>query len=156
MNDTTKPLPNPAHEGEWQAQERAVLAERTHAAADADDARSREYRLIARALSEAPADTLPEDFATSVAQRALANQRAAMSDVESFTSPFERRLLQLLVAVFGVAIGAVVVFLGGETLQSIGSSVLAMSAYAQNPWVLALAACLALSAGGQLWRPRER
>ena len=155
MNDTTKPLANPAHEREWQAQERAVHAERAHAAANADDARSREYRLIARALSEAPADTLPEDFAASVAQRALADPRAPVSAVEPFTSPFERRLLQLLIAVFGVAIGAVVVFLGGETLQSISSSILAMSAYAKNPWVLALAACLALSAGGQLWRPRE-
>ena len=101
MNDTTKPLANPAHEREWQAQERAVHAERTHAAANADDARSREYRLIARALSEAPADALPEDFAASVARQALAEQRMPAS--EPFTSPFERHLLQLLVAVFGVA-----------------------------------------------------
>lgn len=156
MNDTTKPLANPSHEREWQAQERAVHAERTHAAANADDARLREYRLIARALSEAPADALPEDFAASVARQALAEQRTQASDAEPFTSPFERRLLQLLVAVFGVAIGAVVVSMGGETLQSISSGILAISAYAHNSWVLALAACLALSASGQLWRPRRR
>ena len=154
MNDTTRPFTDPAHEREWQTQERALRAERMRASVDADDARSREYRLIARALSEPPAQSLPDDFAAMVAQQARAESRAAASAAEPFTSPFERRLLELLVAVFGVAIGAVIAAFGGDTLSSIGGGVQSLSIYAKNPWVLALAACVALSASGQLWQRR--
>lgn len=156
MNGPTKPFAHPANEREWQVQERAAQAERTHANAGADDARTREYRLLARMLGEAPVESLPVDFAASVAQRVRAESRATPSDAELFASPFERHLLQVLVAAFGIALGAVIASLSGDTLQSIGAGALAVGAYATNPWVLALATCLALSAGMQLWHPRGR
>lgn len=156
MNDTTKPFANPAHEREWQAQERAVQAERAHERADADDARTREYRLVVRALGEMPAESLPADFAASVAWRVRTEPHTAPAAAEPFTSPFERRLLQVLIGAFGIALGAVLASLGSDALQSILSGVLAVGTYAKNAWLLAFAACLTLSAGMQFWHPRGR
>lgn len=157
MNDQTKPFDDPARESEWLAQERARQAERSRNATREDDARVRQYRLIARALGAAPANPLPADFAASVARRALGQRRSTSGlAADPLASPFERRLLQILVAVFGLAIGiAAALFGGDDAVRAVGRGALHMSAYAKNSWLLALAGCLAFSAIMQFWRPHR-
>jgi hypothetical protein len=160
MNNTTNsfddpPFKNPAREREWQAQERAQLAERNGSQAQDGDARIRQYRLISRALREAPAAALPPDFAASLAQRAQA-PHAEPFTAEPFVSPFERRLLQILVALFGIVTGVcAAAYAGADAFHAISHGAMQASTYAKNSWLLALLACLVLSAGMQFWHPRR-
>ncbi len=153
-----RPLENPQSEREWQAQECALQAERAGRPARDGDARTRQYRLIARALGETPAAGLPPDFAATVVRRVQAQRRYRGSlDPEPFAAPFERRLLQALIALFGVAIGiCAAVYGGADVLRALGDGAAQLRAYARNSWLLAFAACLALPAAMQLWQPRRR
>lgn len=145
---------DPAREREWQAQERALEAERAGTEPN-DDARVRQYRLIARALREAPDAALPADFAASVARRARIRQHH--SSERLFASALERRLLQVSIALFGILIGAcAATYAGADVLHALNRSVARAGAYTGNSWLLALAACLVLSAGMQIWQPRRR
>jgi hypothetical protein len=63
---SSKIPPSPSADLEWALQERARDEERSHAKAG-DAARLDRYRLISRVLSEPLGETLPHDFAATVA-----------------------------------------------------------------------------------------
>ena len=159
MNNTTNSSNEPsfadaAREREWQAQERALQAERAGIEPN-NDARMGQYRLIARALREAPDAALPANFAASVARRARIQQGHPSDPL--FTSALERRLLQVSIALFGILIGAcAATYAGADVLHALDRTVARAGAYTGNSWLLALAACVALSAGMQIWQPRRR
>ena len=138
-----RPFDHPALEDEWQAQERALRAEREHADNAHDDARLRSYRAIARALREPLPDALPADFAAQVAQRA-ARQTQDSADL-MFATPFERFAIGLMIALFGLAIGTAVALSASTALQPVGDAVRQAVTWGSNPWLVALAVCLATS-----------
>lgn len=72
MNTPNDPRFLEAAEREWALQEEALRRERLRAPAEQEDARTAEYRLIARALRHPPMEALPADFAAQVAARAQA------------------------------------------------------------------------------------
>jgi hypothetical protein len=122
-------------EREWQLQERAMRRERLHLDAAGDDARTRRYRLLARALREPLPEGLPADFARSVAARATA--APASFRVESL-------LMTLLTLTLGIAAIAVVAIYGGEWLPSFSAIVPAPRGQAGD-WLLAFAGCVGAS-----------
>ncbi len=144
-----RPFADPARESEWQAQEQALRAEREHADGTHDDARQRSYRAIARALREPLSDALPADFATRVAQQAAA--RAQESADAKFATPFERVAIGLAIAFFGLAIGAALALSASTVLQPIGEALRQIMLRGSNSWLIALAACLAVSSALQRW-----
>jgi len=116
-------------EREWQAQERALRRERDGHAPAGDEAVDPAYRRIAHALRQPPADALPRDFATQVAQRALASTRPVRKETH-----FERNLLWML--------GAVLVLSGVVTMVIYGGSLVDSRA---GMWCLAVMVCVAFS-----------
>lgn len=119
-------------EREWEAQERARVAERAGTLLDGDDASARRYRALARELGALPRVALPATFARAVARRVAIR-------VEPALAPFERALVSLLVAVFVVAaaIGAAAFGVSSPVVDAMRAS-----AAIWNRWTLVLAACL--------------
>ena len=133
---------------EWQAQERALRAERTGDRSRGDPAVA-PYRLIARVLRDPPLAPLPSDFAVRTAAR-VAGAQAASEGIDVW---FGRALLALLL-VAGVA--AVVVY-NGDSLREFSVSVperAALRIQMLASWGMAIAACVALSSGFALARKR--
>jgi hypothetical protein len=122
-------------EREWQLQERAMRRERLHLDASGDDARTRRYRLLARALREPLPESLPADFAQSVAARAKA--APASFRVESL-------MMTLLTLALGIASIAVIAIYGREWLPSFSAIVPAPHGQAGD-WLLAFAGCVGAS-----------
>jgi hypothetical protein len=131
---------NDAHEREWLAQERAMRRERLQLDPAGDDARSRRYRLLARALREPLPDALPADFAQHVAALATAAPaRRAPGD-----GSFESALALALAIVLAIAAAAVVTLYGSTWLPSFAALLPAPHAPATR-WLLALGGCLGAS-----------
>ena len=139
-----RPFDQPALEDEWLAQERALRAEREHADGAHDDARLHSYRTIARALHEPLPHALPADFVAQVAQRVAATQ-IPQSAQTPFAAPFERIVIGLMIALFGLAIGTAVALSAATVLQPLGDTVRQAVVWGSNPWLMALAVCLATS-----------
>ena len=124
---------------EWEAQERAVAAERSGVASTGDrnvDA----YRLVARVLRVPPLAPLPSDFAARTAARARAS-RAANEHVEVW---LERGLLALLL----LAGSAALFIYNRDWLRELDLSVperAAMSIRTVAAWGIAVAACVGIS-----------
>jgi len=151
-----RPFDAAAREREWQAQEQALREERL-GLAPGDDARVSRYRVLARALREPLQGTLQADFASRISlqveARSPVNRR---SDVEPFTDAFERNLLRVLIAFFGLAIGIATALYGGESFEPVADAVLRAGATLKNPWLLAFTACLVLSGGLQRVQRHQR
>lgn len=142
-----RPFGNPAQEREWQAQERALQAERLGLDPSNGDERVRRYRLLARALREPMPHALPADFARRMAARvAAAPARAGADD-----SRLEFVLIGTLVAVMVVAAGVVVADYGSAWLPAFRRLLPASGAPATD-WMLALGACLGVSWLLGLWQ----
>jgi len=126
---------------EWQAQERALRAERARERSQGDPAVA-QYRLIARALRDPPLAPLPSDFAVRTAAR-VAGTHAVSERVDVWLG---RALLALLLLA-GVA--AVLVY-SGDSLRDFSLSMperAALRIQTLASWGMAIAACVALSAG---------
>jgi hypothetical protein len=126
---------------EWQAQERALRAERAGERSQGDPAVA-QYRLIARALRNPPLEPLPSDFAMRTAAR-VAGAQSLSEQVDVWLG---RALLALLL-VAGVV--AVLVY-NGDSLRDFSLSMperAALRMQALASWGMAIAACVALSAG---------
>lgn len=123
---------------EWEAQERALRAERAGTGADGVPAVA-QYRLVARALRTPSIDALPPDFAAQTAARA---ERIASEHVEVW---LERALVALLLLA-GVA---ALLFYSDEPLVSFSFSLPERAEpgiQAVLSWSVAIAACVGLSA----------
>ena len=118
-------------EREWQAQERALRAERLHLSGDADPG----YRRVAAALRSAPPVALPADFARRMALRV----GAATLDLR-----MERWLLLACSAVLAVAVPAALALYGGSGLE-VAAAVFPSLSQAAPGWLLAVVACVALN-----------
>ena len=83
---------------EWHAQEKALRRERlgNEGEPEADAARDRQYRLIARLLADPPLDPIPPDFARLTAEAALARQRSPVRRL-SWETMLEPALWTMLV-----------------------------------------------------------
>ncbi|OOG59554.1 hypothetical protein [Rhodanobacter sp. C03] len=140
IDDTIPPFDDAAHEREWLLQERAMRRERLHLDPIGDDARTRRYRLLARALREPLPHALPADFAQKLAAQVAASPaRKVASDTR-----FEFTLLLALATVMAVAAGAVVAMYGDTWLPSF-VAILPAPHTSANRWVLALVGCLGAS-----------
>ncbi|BFI94874.1 MAG: hypothetical protein RSP_03840 [Rhodanobacter sp.] len=144
------PFDNPAHEREWQAQERALQAERLGLDPSSGDARLRRYRALTRVLREPMPDALPADFARQMAVRvgaAPARQPAAESRLEW-------ALTATLIALLAVSAAVVTLLYGNAWLPAFRQLLPPPGAPAMH-WLLALGACV-----GATWllglRPAHR
>jgi hypothetical protein len=135
IDDDIAPFEDASHEREWLLQERAMRRERLHLDASGDDARTRSYRLLARALRQPPPDGLPADFARNVAVRATA--APASFRVESL-------MMTTLTLALGIAAIAVIAIYGGEWLPSF-SAILPAPRGQAGDWLLAFAGCVGAS-----------
>ncbi|MBD8874163.1 hypothetical protein [Rhodanobacter sp. DHB23] len=151
MNHDIPPFNNPAQEREWQAQERALHAERLGLDPSNGDERVRRYRMLARALREPVPSALPDDFARQMAARvAAAPARGGADD-----SRIEFVLMGALVAALAVAAGVVVADYGSAWLPAFRQLLPASGAPATS-WILALGSCLGVSWLLGLWqKPRH-
>ena len=140
-DDNIPPFDDTASEREWLVQERAMRRERLQLDSINDDARTRRYRLLARALREPLPDALPVDFAQRLAERVTASPAARR--VISGTR-FEFALLLALATVLAVAAGVVVAMYGNTWLPSFMTILPTPHAPAAR-WLLALAGCLGTS-----------
>jgi len=130
------PFDDARHEREWLAQESAMRRERLHLDPAGDDARSRRYRLLARALREPLPGGLPTDFATHVAARVAA--------APASTTRFEFVLMTALATALVIAAGAVTAIYGSAWLPSF-SAILPAPRTPASSWLLAFAGCLGAS-----------
>lgn len=124
-------------ESEWALQERAVDEERRGLPSAGEQARLLRYRQLSRALRQPLEPALPADFARRVAQRVEAEAAAA----EARDRRFERGLIGVLVALFGLAIGTMIAIIGTGWLQTLTPVVRLLA----NPWLFALLACVGVS-----------
>ena len=147
IDDHIPPFDDTAHEREWLVQERAMRRERLQLDPTGDDARSRRYRLLARALREPLPDALPADFAQRLAARVAAapTRRAAPG------RSFESTLTLALATVLAVAASVVVAIYGGTWLPSFVTLLPSPHAPATR-WLLALTGCLGVSWLLGLWQ----
>jgi hypothetical protein len=119
---------------EWQAQERALQAERLHLAGG--DPRLAAYRHVARALRQPLPDGLPAGFARQLAARL---GRAPLD------TRVEQGLLRGLLTLLALS-GAVVAALYGQSwLPAILAVLPATSSPAPMHWLLAVVACVGMS-----------
>ena len=139
---------NIEHDKEWQAQERARLDER-NGAGGADDPLLARYRMVARALRQAPAPALPADFAARVAARAAHVHAPA-------DTRFERLAMRGLVVALALSAAVAAAVYGGAWLQSFALVLPRQSPGLVLNWALALAGCLALSWSFEHLRPHAR
>jgi hypothetical protein len=136
---------------EWDAQERALRAERLGVRAGHDPAVG-QYRLIVRALRRPQLTPLPKDFAARVAARAEQKARAANDHVEVWLG----RALVMLLVLAGAA--AVSVYFG-ESLRDLAENLTlpepaAFRVQIVASWAAAIAACVGVSAAFNLARKR--
>jgi hypothetical protein len=148
---TRRDIDTEGEQREWDAQERAVRAERLGAEAG-DDATVAQYRLIARALRDPPLDPQPRDFAARTAAQIEVRSRIANERVEVW---FERTLVTLLV----LAGAAVVLAYNGERLRELVSAFavsepVAFRVQTLASWAVAIAACVGISSAFKLDRKR--
>ena len=125
---------------EWDAQERALAAERADSIAFGSKDLA-QYRLIARALRRPPLDALPTDFAAKTAARALREARIANDNVEVWLG---RGLVALLLLAGALAISAY----GGESWFGMSFTLPERAAFEIEivlSWIFAIAACVGLS-----------
>lgn len=134
MNHPTSNLPASINEAEWQLQELARLGK---PASDSTNDDLLAYRAIDRALRSPPDDTLPTDFAASVA-RIAQGQGFVRND------GFEQNLIRILVAVLGISGGVAIAMFSGELLQGTFASLVQLGD-ATLGWSSAALACLGLS-----------
>lgn len=118
-------------EREWQAQERALRAERLHLSGEADAS----YRRVAAALRRVPPVALPADFARRMALRV----GAATLDLR-----VERWLLLACCALLAIAVPVAFALYGGSGVE-VAAAVFPALSQAAPGWLLALAACVALN-----------
>ena len=138
MNDRKPSIDDHVPEAEWQAQERALRAERPGLSTHADDESIQGYRAVARALRQPLPDPLPADFA-----RRMANQVAARPS--SVTAErLEIRLITGLLAALAAA-ALVLAVLRGQAWWHATEALLPASVIG-NPWLLSLATCAAITA----------
>lgn len=121
-----EPPSDKAMEREWALQERAMRAERLGLDAR-DDANLQRYRAVARVLRQPLDNDLPPGFASQVAK-----------DVERHAIDTMRLELYLSWTLLGV--------LGAVLLGLIVRYSSLLQAWVSNPWLVALAACLAVPA----------
>ena len=141
------PFGDPAREREWQAQERAMQAERLGRDPAADDARVRRYRLLARTLREPMPEALPADFARQVAaQVATAPPRRQVAGTR-----LESTLASALAAALVLAGGAALAYYGNVWLPGFRSLLPATGTPATG-WLLALGGCLGATWLLGLWQ----
>ena len=136
IDDDIPPFDDAACEREWLVQESAMRRERLHLDPTGDDARSRRYRLLARALREPLPDGLPADFAQQVATRAAASPKVVPR--------IEVVLMIALFVALVIAAGGATVIYGSAWLPSFSAILPAPHAPASR-WLLALAGCLGVS-----------
>ena len=118
---------------EWQAQERALQAERLHLG-DADP-RLASYRAIARALRQPLPHGLPADFA---------RQLAAKLGRAPLDTRVEQGLLRGLLTLLALSAAVVAAIYGQAWLPAIVAVLPAWSPNAMH-WLLAVAACVGMS-----------
>lgn len=150
-DDNIPPFDDEAREREWQAQEQAMRRERLHLGSAGDAARVQRYRMLARALREAPQDSLPSDFAQRVAARAAS---APAGNVVSYTR-FEFILMAAIAIALVVAVVAVIALYGEAWLPPVSTMLPAPGALATR-WLLAFAGCIGLSWLLARWQPHAR
>jgi hypothetical protein len=138
MNHHDTPFDNPAHEREWQAQERALQAERLGLDPSNGDERVRRYRLLARTLREPMPTALPDDFARQMAVRVA----TAPARDEAADARFEFILTGVLGVVLAVAAGVVTADYGAAWLPAFRPLLPAAGSSAAG-WLLALGGCVA-------------
>jgi hypothetical protein len=134
---------------EWDAQERAVRAERLGARVGHDPAVA-QYRLIDRALRNPPLSPMPSDFAARVAARVDLKSRVANEHFEVWLG---RGLVALLVLAGAAAVS---IFLG-ESLRDFAENVTLAEPAAFRvqiiaSWGAVIAACVGASAAFNLAR----
>lgn len=151
MNHPLPPFDHDAVEREWQAQERALDAERRHLDPAADDARVRRYRLLARTLRE----PLPEDLPANFAQYMAAQVATAPARRQASDTHIESIMLVILAVVMLVASGVVVANYGSAWLPAFRALLAPVGAPATR-WLLALSACLGASWLWGLWQEQCR
>ncbi|MBB6189669.1 hypothetical protein [Rhodanobacter sp. MP7CTX1] len=151
IDDTIPPFDDEAREREWQAQERAMRRERLHLDSAGDDARVQRYRMLARALREAPQDSLPADFARRVAAKATS---APAGNVVT-DRRFEFILIASIAIALVVAVVAVIALYGDAWLPPI-SAMLPVPGAMATRWLLAFAGCIGLSWLLAQWQPHGR
>lgn len=132
------PFESLAQEREWQAQERALRAERLGLDPSNGDGRVRRYRLLSRALRKPLPDALPADFA----QRLAAQVAAAPARGSAAEARFEWALTSVLLAALVVAAGVAVAVYGGHWLPAF-RPLLSARGMPGTGWLLALGACMA-------------
>ena len=135
-------------EREWALQERALDEERRRLPSAGEDARLLRYRQLSRTLRQPLEQALPADFASQVVQRIEADATAA----EVRDRRFERGMIGVLVAVFGLAIGAAIAMIGTGWLQALAPYARLLS----NPWLFALLACVGVSRLFEGWHGHTR
>ena len=128
---------DPLSEREWLRQEHAMRRERLHLDPAGDDARSRRYRLLARALRTPPPDALPIDFA-----RQMSALVSAPAQGRTPAMRLENALTATLAAVLVLAAVAATIIYGAAWWPSF-QALLPAPAAAQ--WWLALLGCVGLS-----------
>jgi hypothetical protein len=135
--------PQGVDEREWQAQERAMRAER-NAVPLGDDTQAAPYLGISRALREPPMAPLPMDFAADVARHVQAAQDAN-------AERFERILMHALIAVLGVSAGVLCVIHGAQWLRAIGNAM----PDGGGTWLAVVATCAGMHWTMERWRERD-
>ena len=142
-----RPFDDPAQEREWQAQERAMQAERLGLDPSNGDARVRRYRVLARALREPMPSALPADFAQQMAARvAVAQARSKTHD-----SHLEFALMGALIATLAVAAIVVIADYGSAWLPAF-RQLLPATGSPSTSWMLALGGCIGASWLVGLWQ----
>jgi hypothetical protein len=137
VDNDIPPFDDAVREREWQAQEHAMRRERLRLDAINDDARTRRYRLLARALREPLPDALPVDFAQRMAARiAIGPLRQPQAGTR-----FEFMLITALATLLVLATGIVTAIYGSAWLSAI-SAVLPAGA---TRWLLIFASCIGVS-----------
>lgn len=131
-NPDPKQVAEAFDEREWRAQEQALRDERLGLAAAGSDAPLAHYRLVARALREPPAHSLPPDFARQVADKVEARSPPARAKAS-----FEQIMLASLGATLAVSGAVALVKYGGEALAAFDARSL--------QWGLAIVACVGLT-----------
>ena len=141
--DDTPRFDNPIHEREWLAQENAMRRERLQLDPSGDNARSQDYRLLARALRTASPDGPGADFAQQVSSLAAAraHERTAAMTLESLMTTV------LASALFVTAVAVTVIY-GAAWRRSFEAL---LPAPPTTQWLLALIACLGVSGLVETW-----
>ncbi len=151
---STREFDTEREQREWEAQERALHAERS-GAPDGGAADVAQYRLIARVLCAPQLSPLPADFAVRTAAGAALGSHAGGEQLEVW---LERGLIALLFVAGGVALAV----FNGEWLEALSSSVselsfqvperAAFSVQTLVSWSIAIAGCVGISSAFALSR----